>query len=244
MKNESGVGDKFQQETKYFPGKLSGGKLDFSTKPPVYKEYPGKRKIELPPLKPIETLTLNEIFKTRKSIRRYIDKPLKIEKLSHLLWASTGIQRKERGMEFRTVPSAGALYPIETYLVINNVQDLEPGIYHYSVKSHCLEELKTGDYSMEIARAALGQLYAAEANVVFVWTSIFYRTKWKYRQRAYRYIYLDAGHIAQNLALTATGLGLGTCEIGALFDDVTNEILDIDGIEESTILMCSVGIPA
>ena len=80
-----------------------------------------------------------------------------------------------------------------------------------------------------------------ESAVVFIWTSIFQRMKWKYGQRAYRYVYLDAGHIAENLALTATSLGLGSCQIGALFDDEVNEIIDVDGAEESVIYMSVVG---
>lgn len=166
-----------------------------------------------------------------------------IEQLSYLLWASTGIQRREDGYEFRTVPSAGALYPIETYLVVNNVEDLDQGIYHYNVKGHFLEELKQGDFSDDIARAALDQQMCADAAAVFIWTAIFKRSKWKYGQRAYRYIYLDAGHIAENLALATAGLKLGCCHVAALFDDEVNSIVDVDGVEESTIYMSAVGHP-
>ena len=240
----SGSGDRFQSETKYSPETLSGGRLDFSTKPPVYKEYPESRKIELPPPKSFETSDFTKILKIRRSIRRFADIPMNIDQLSYLLWVSTGVQRHERGMDFRTVPSAGALFPIETYLVVNNVKEIGQGVYHYNIKKHLLEEIKAGDYGLNIAEAALGQLFAAEANVVFVWTAVFFRSKWKYDQRAYRYIYLDAGHIAQNLALAVTAEGLGCCEIGALFDDMSNELVEVDGTEESTILMCAVGTPA
>jgi SagB-type dehydrogenase family enzyme len=83
----------------------------------------------------------------------------------------------------------------------------------------------------------------ATAAVVFVWSAVFERCKWKYGQRAYRYIYLDAGHVAENLALAAVSLNLGTCEIGALYDDQVNAIVGIDGVEESTICMAVVGAP-
>lgn len=158
-----------------------------------------------------------------------------------MLWASTGIQRKEFGYDFRTAPSAGALYPIETYLVINRVKNITPGVYHYSIKDHSLEELKTGDYGIKISDAALGQIMCADCSVVFIWTAIFDRSKWKYSQRSYRYIYLDAGHIAENLALAATSINLGSCQIGALFDDEVNKIISVDGIHESTIYMSVVG---
>ncbi|MHC4168905.1 MAG: SagB/ThcOx family dehydrogenase, partial [Planctomycetota bacterium] len=159
------------------------------------------------------------------------------------LWASTGIQRIEGGYEFRTAPSAGALYPIETYLVVNNVKGIEPGIYHYSIRAHQLEQLRRGSFGRQTAAAALGQGMCATACAVFIWSAIFERCKWKYGQRAYRYIYLDAGHIAENLALAATSLNRGTCEIGALYDDQANAIIGVDGIDESVICMAAVGIP-
>lgn len=237
-----GIGDKFQKETKYDSKTLSGNRLDLSTKPKLYKEYPDTKKIILPTPK-VKTFPLDETLKIRKSIRSFSPKPFTQQRLSYLLWASTGIQRIERGFEFRTAPSAGGLYPIETYLVINRVQDIARGIYHYNIKEHLLEELELGDFSKDITRAALGQGMCAEAAVVFIWTAIFERSKWKYKQRAYRYIYLDAGHIAQNLALAAASLRLGSCQIGALFDDEVNKIIDVDGTEESTIYMSAAGHP-
>jgi len=106
-----------------------------------------------------------------------------------------------------------------------------------------LEELKIGALGEDLAHAALEQEMCEEAPVVFVWTAVFGRSKWKYKQRAYRYVYLDAGHIAQNLALSAASIGLGSCQIGAIFDDEINSILGVDGTEESTIYLSSVGYP-
>jgi SagB-type dehydrogenase family enzyme len=123
------------------------------------------------------------------------------------------------------------------------VEDVSEGVHHYSVKSHLLEELRPGDFRGEVASAALGQKMCLQAAAVFIWTAIFYRSKWKYEQRAYRYIYLDAGHIAQNLALSATSIGLGSCQIGALYDDELNRVLNVDGTEESAIYMSIVGHP-
>jgi SagB-type dehydrogenase family enzyme len=149
----------------------------------------------------------------------------------------------QRGREFRTAPSAGALYPIETYLIVNKVEGLEKGLYHYNIAAHSLEELKTGEYGIEITHAALDQDMCAEAAVVFVWSAIFIRSKWKYGQRAYRLVYLDAGHIVENLALSATGIGLGSCQIGAFFDDEVNQIIGVDGVEESVLYLSTVGYP-
>lgn len=240
----SGIGDKYQQETKYEPARMPEHRLVWETKPDLYKEYPGSDKFELPSFELNQPLSLDRALRQRKSIRNFQDKAISKGHLSYLLWASRGIQRIEDGYEFRTAPSAGALYPIETYLIVNNVRKLESGIYHYSVRLHKLEQLKEGDFKQAITAAALGQGMCAAAAVVFVWSAVFERCKWKYSQRAYRYIYLDAGHIAENLSLAAVSLNLGSCEIGALYDDQVNVILDIDGINESVLCMAVVGIPA
>ena len=155
-----------------------------------------------------------------------------------------GITRRERGYEFRTAPSAGALYPIETYLGVNAVDGVQPGIYHYSVRDHALEQVRKGALGVEVARAALDQAMCARAPLVFMWTAVFERSRWKYDERAYRYVYLDAGHIAQNMALAAVSLGLGSCQIAATYDDEVNELLGVDGEEESVLYMSVVGRPS
>ena len=160
---------------------------------------------------------------------------------SFLLWASTGVQRKEGGHEFRTAPSAGALYPVDTYVIAHRVEGAACGVYHYGVSGHLLEEVAPGDFRRDLARAALFQEFCSEAAAAFVWTAVFPRAKWKYRERAYRYVYLDAGHIAQNLALAAVGLGLGSCQVAAFFDDEMNDLLGVDGETESVIYMSVVG---
>ena len=235
-------GDEFQQKTKYSRFQMSGG-LDWNEQPELYKEILDCKKIDLPKPSVISDMALNSCLKKRKSIRDFSDKPISLKQLSYLLWASTGIQRNEHGFDYRTAPSAGALYPIETYLVVNNVEDLPNGVYHYSIKSHVLEEIKLGDFGIKVANAALNQVMCAKAVVVFIWTAIFNRSKCKYGQRAYRYIYLDAGHIAANLALSATSINLGTCQIAALYDDEVNKIINIDGTDESTIYLSVVGVP-
>ncbi len=233
-------GNEFQQKTKYSRYHLGGG-VDWNNQPELYKKIPNCKKINLPEPGEISKMSLVSCLKKRKSVRDFSDKPITLKQLSYLLWASTGIQRKEHGFEYRTAPSAGALYPIETYLVINKVKDLAKGVYHYSIKDHTLEELKLGDFGLKAANAALDQVMCAKAAVVFIWTAIFQRSKWKYNQRAYRYIYMDAGHIGENLALASTSLGLGSCQIGALFDEEVNDIIGVDGTIESTIYMSVVG---
>ena len=240
----SGIGAQFQEQTKYWPDKMSGNGLDWAGQPETYKEYNQCPQIDLPPYEQRQDLSLNQVLSQRRSIRDFQDQPLPLEDLSYLLWAADGITRRQWGYEFRAAPSAGALYPVETYLIVNNVSQLEKGLYHYSVKKHLLEQLNLGDLRVAIAEAALGQTICAAAAVVFVWTAVFGRSIWKYKQRAYRYVYLDAVHIGQNLALAATNLALGSCQIAALFDDQVNKILQIDGVEESVIYMSVVGRPA
>jgi SagB-type dehydrogenase family enzyme len=237
------VGDDFQKQTKYVRNQAFGGNLDWSKKPETYKSYPQCKTVKLSSEFKETTAAFTATLKKRRSTRAFSPQPLSKLDLAFLLWTSTGIQRIEHGYEFRNAPSAGALYPIETYVAVNNVEDLDNGIYHYNIKDHSLEEVKTGNFGDVIAHAALDQTICAIAPVVFVWTSMFNRSKWKYSQRAYRYIYLDAGHIAQNLALAATTISCGSCQVGAFFDDEINSILSLDGAEESVIYLSVVGHP-
>ncbi len=237
------VGDDFQKETKYIRNKGLGGNLDWSNRPETYKSYPHSKIVRLPSQLEEVTVAFTDALKRRRSTRAFSTEPMSKLDLAFLLWASTGIQRIEHGYEFRNAPSAGALYPIETYVAVNNVEDLDKGIYHYNIKNHSLEEVKTGNFGDAIAHAALDQTICAIAPVVFIWTAMFNRSKWKYSQRAYRYVYLDAGHIAQNLTLAATSITCGSCQVGAFFDDEINSILNLDGAEESVIYLSVVGHP-
>jgi SagB-type dehydrogenase family enzyme len=240
---KKGIGDLFQKETKYLRGKLGGGPLLWQSQPETYKRYPQAPKFKLKIPEKDGGMPLWQAINRRRSVRSFGDTTLKKAALSQLLWASQGITMQSMGYELRAAPSAGALYPVETYLVINNAEEIDPGIYHYGVENHELEQLKLGDFREEVARAALDQGMAFSANVVFIWTAVFARSKWKYNQRAYRYVYLDAGHIAQNLALAAVSLRLGTCQIAALYDEEVNSLLEVDGEEESVLYMTVVGSP-
>ena len=162
------IGDIFQQETKYNPGKIPKHRLDWPAKPDTYKEYPQAEKIELTAYEPDQSVSLDETLRRRKSIRDYQNRPINKGQLAYLLWASTGIQRVENGYEFRTAPSAGALYPIETYILVNNVKALELGVYHYAIQSHQLELLQSHDLRRQIATAALGQRMCITAAAVFI----------------------------------------------------------------------------
>lgn len=210
-------------------------------RPPVYKTCPDARRIALP--RPVfeETESLWSILNRRRSKRRYTSEPISMETLASLLWATQGITLLTPDFQFRIAPSAGALYPVETYLSIHNVSDVRQGIYHLNVLDFALEEISSGNFAERLARAALDQDMVARGAVLFIWTAIVLRSMWKYRNRCIRYIFMDAGHIAQNLQLAATALNLGCCPIGAFYDDEVNELIRVDGQEETTIYLAAVG---
>lgn len=235
-------GDEFQRKSKYSRDDLSGIQPDWNGQPHPYKTYPSKyTRFELKRPQTSGGEPLLEVLNRRRSVRDYSDMPMDEDTLSLLLWATQGITRKTEYINFRTAPSAGGLYPIETYLAVNNVSNIQSGIYHYEVLYHTLAQINPGFKGDELARAALGQIMVASAPVVFIFSAIIQRSRWKYGQRAYRYIYMDAGHIAQNLALAAVSCRMGSCQIAAFLDDEVNQIIGLDGNEETAIYMSTVG---
>ena len=240
--NESSGSD-FFQNTRYFRGRLPNHFLDWDNKPDVFKNYTDAERVDLPTPMTSGGPGIWKVINSRRSRRAYRNEPITLDQLSQLLWATQGITGEISNFQLRAAPSAGALYPIETYLYVNRVTDLEPGLYHYNVKSHHLELLRRGNFSDDIKKGALDQGIAGQAAVVLIWSAVFERSTWKYLQRAYRYIFLDAAHIAQNLALAAEAMGLGSCQIGAIYDEEMNALLGLDGTKESVIYLSSVGIP-
>jgi len=242
--NQTGdnYGDDFQQKSKYFPGKLPQHYLNWETKPETYKWYPDAlEKIELEKPEFKKEIDFWEVLINRKSTRNFSSKPMTKEEVNQFLYGMVGLTRIYPQFAFRTTPSAGGLYPIEVYPIINNVKGLKQGIYHYNISRHALELLEAGDFRKAVAEGCLGQKIAFTSAVNFIWTAVIERSKWKYLQRCYRYIYLDAGHIAQNFYLISEALGLGACTIGAIFDDKLNNLLKIDGINETAIYVGVVG---
>jgi SagB-type dehydrogenase family enzyme len=244
--DEPGIGRRFQDETKYRPETLGEHRLNWDALPPPYKNYEDAiARVALPEPETRGNPDIWKALQKRRSRRDYrAGEKLPLVILSALLWATQGATARRGDTLFRTAPSAGGLYPTETYLSARAVSGLEPGFYHFRPQAFDLEYLKKGDYSRELAHGALDQMIVAHAQVTFVWSAILERGRWKYRQRAYRYIYLDAGHIAQNLYLAAEALELGVCAVGAFYDDVINGLFGFDGAEETVTYLASVGIPA
>lgn len=192
----------------------------------------GRRKIVLPPYEetPLCNLSFTELLKARQSTRSYEDKDMTLEQLSYLLWATQGVQKvvgRKKKAGFRTVPSAGCRHALETYLVINRVLGLVPGLYHYLPMTHELELLNDNCEKKQILDAVEGQKFAAEAPVLFFWTAVPYRMEWRYVQKAVKYVLLDAGHLCENLYLTCEMLGCGACAIGAYNQEAADELLQL-----------------
>ncbi len=179
---------------------------------------------------------------SRRSRRNFAPTPLGLDDLASLLWATQGVLRVIEGHTMRTVPSAGARHPLETYVIVNRVESLEPGLYRYLPVDHRLVLIRQDTRLGERAAAAcLQQNMVSLCAATFAWTAVIDRARWKYQQRAYRYIYLDAGHACQNLYLGCELLGLNCCSIGAVDDDVMNELIGVDGQEEFIIYLAVVG---
>ncbi len=180
-------------------------------------------------------------IKERRSVRNYTGEPLSLPQLSQLLYAAQGITGTMYDQPLRSAPSAGALYPFEVYVLAHNIEGLDRGIYHYAVRDHQLEVVATGDYRKPITRAALQQDMLGEADAAIVLAAVFDRTRHKYGERGYRYVYMESGHISQNIYLQAVSLGLGSVGVGAFLDAEVNSLIGADGSQEAAIYLHAVG---
>jgi SagB-type dehydrogenase family enzyme len=214
--------------------------------PPLQKPYPEDAK--LVDLVPTTELTLGrmpliEAIEKRRSRRKFTSEALTLEELSFLLWTTQGVSKifREGAATLRTVPSGGARHPFETYLLVNRVEGLEPGLYRYLPLDHklCLEKVDAD--LVEKVHVASYQQYVEDCAVVFIWTVIPYRTEWRYDFISHKIIAMDAGHMCQNLYLASEAVGAGTCAVGAYDQDALDAALGVDGEEEFAIYMAPTG---
>lgn len=234
------LGWQYLQETKFDRGSLLALDRPNIAPGPLYKTYPDAESVELP--KPaLPKADLQDALASRRSRRRFGQAGLSLEALSALLWASQGPSGRMGQVTVRTAPSAGALYPIETYMVIRNVEGLASGVYHWNLRDSVLERLGEGDFGPALARGCIGQSFMGQAAAAFCWSAVFRRNMSKYGHRGLRYILMDAGHVCQNLLLAAEALGLSACPVAALLDDELNGLLGLDGQEESVIYCAGLG---
>lgn len=218
--------------------------------PPLQKEFDKNSEIiDLIPIDNIKIINDNLIqnIENRKSHRQYNDKPLTLDELSFLLWASQGVksvyERDNKSYAtFRTVPSAGSRHPFETYLLINNITGLKKGLYRYLAIEHKLVFIRNlKNQSEKMTDATLGQKFTGMAAVVFIWSCVAYRGEWRYNIAAHKAMLLDAGHICQNLYLACEGINAGTCAIAAYDQEKVDKIIDVDGENEFSVYLSPVG---
>jgi SagB-type dehydrogenase family enzyme len=214
--------------------------------PPFEKPYPQNAfLISLPDFKNVESFRKKSVFdaiENRKSHRKYEHIPLSIEELSFLLWATQGVRSISQRATFRTVPSAGARHPFETYVYVINVQGLEEAVYRYLPIEHSLILHRKDRYLREeIIRATLDQEFVGRSSVVFIWTVVPYRTEWRYGPASHKAILLDAGHICQNLYIACEAIDAGTCAIAAYSQHLMDNFLGVDGRDEFVVYLAPVG---
>ncbi|MFP3870604.1 MAG: SagB/ThcOx family dehydrogenase [Syntrophobacteria bacterium] len=238
---KQGLAFRYLQGTKYHRDRPPIDDLGSIPAPPAVKVYREAERIPLPQPDFSESADLWQCLARRRSRRNTTAQPLSLEELGKLLWAAQGVTRKAGMHLLRTAPSAGALYPFETYLYVDRVEGIQKGIYHLNVAEFVLELLKEGDFRRMLTAASLGQPVVERAAVVFIWTAVVLRCMAKYRERAVRYIAMDLGHVCQNVQLAATAMELGSCPIGALYDDEINDLLGVDGEEETVLYLVTVG---
>jgi SagB-type dehydrogenase family enzyme len=237
---KSSLGFRYFQDTK-FDRQALGRSARVAIEPgPAYKQYVDAEKVTLPTERDMDR-GLGETLQYRRSCRRFGRNALSLKDISMLLWASQGITGRAGNYSFRTAPSAGALYPVETYLSVQNVETIDAGLFHFQPADFSLDRLSGKPSAEKVAEAALGQAFLEKAGAVFIWSANLRRNFYKYGHRGMRYILMDAGHICQNMLLAAESLGLGACPVAAFYDDELNALLGLDGDEESVIYMAAVG---
>jgi len=239
------TGDEFINKTKYQYLNLSD---QMKGVPPPSLQLPYPNDMEIIPLPEWNDIEISPedvatIINLRQSIRNYQKATISLPEFSYLLWCTQGVKEVISNVATRrTVPSAGARHALETTLLVNRVDGLIPGLYRYLSLEHQLGILKTDKLiADEIVKAGFGQDFIKHSAVTFIWSTFIYRMKWRYGERAYRYIFLDAGHVAQNLYLSAGAIRCGVCAIAAFSDDDMNHILNLDGKEQFVVYMASVG---
>ncbi len=225
------------------PGTIDalGSLANLGRQPARYKTYPDAPRVRLPVPELTGGLPTEQAISERRSIRAYSAEAMTADELARVLLLTTGLSADRWGDQLRNYPSSGALYPIEVYPVVHRVDGIPPGVYHYGVAGHELEQLRAGDHRRHVVEHGLSQDFLGECAVVVYLTMIFQRMRFKYAERSYRYGLIEAGHLGQNLYLGATSLGLGACAVGAYDDRAINELLGIDGVEEVSVYLLSLG---
>ena len=216
---------------------------------PPFHHAPQGERIVLPAFEgTLPTADYYELLDIRRSLRKYDDgKPMTQQELSFLLWSAQGIQFLRAHSSLRPTPSGGARHPFETYIYVNNVVGLEPGVYHYAPQEDIEKKTctiwKKSDLpaTPTVTEMLVGQSWAAKAPVVLFYTCVPYRAEWRYVHMAHRVMLIDLGHLGQNVMLSAAALGLGSCCMAAFDQELCDQALAIDSINEYTVYAIAAG---
>jgi SagB-type dehydrogenase family enzyme len=240
-----GTGREFMEKTKYKYLDESDQVKGLPQPPLTLPLVEGKTVHRLPDPgdAPRRAVDLWDAINNRVSVRAYSEEPLSLEELSYTLWCTQGVKEAtDRPATLRTVPSAGARHCFETYLLVNRVEGLKRGVYRFLATEHSLQGVDTDQGVAErVTQACFNQRFVMQSAATFIWTAVAYRMMWRYGERGYRYMHLDAGHVCQNLYLAAEAVGCGACAIGAFYDDSLNEALQIDGVEQFAVYVGVLG---
>lgn len=226
---------------------LSFLKINEKIAPKLHKEFVNAKKMQLKTKLPAITEPISEVINRRSSVRDFKRSVLSLEKLSALLDQSCGVRGtmpayNRRDVTLRNFPTAGGLQCTEFYLVVNEVEDVPQGLYHYSSTQNCLERIERGNFRWRVANCASQHEWLAEASVVILIASDISRLTWKYGPcKSYRLAHLETGVASQNLHLVATALELGSCMVFGFDDELTDSLLGLDGRREFTTLLVAVG---
>lgn len=239
------VGHHFMRQTYYKNAQPSDQQKGLPQPPLMWEPTTEDITVNLPNPSDIQVpeLDLRKAIEDRRTKRTYSEDHLTLEELSYLLWSTQGI-RDYAGTHatLRTVPSAGARHAFETYLLVNRVESLEPGLYRYAAKNHQLAVVETtSEVSKQLTEACLGQEQVKNSAVTFFWVADLYRMTYRYGQRGYRYLHLDAGHVCQNLYLVAGQLLCGVCAIAAFDDEAMTKSLGLDGKDYFVVYIATLG---
>jgi len=211
------------------------------------KAYRDRRATALPRDFPPASADLDEVMLERQTARGFGGAAIAVDALAKVLFMAYGITRDNAGTTFprpfRTVPSGGALYPLELYVAATAVDGLAPDLYHYDPERHVLDRLERPEELHRLASAFVQAPLVEHAAAVVLITAIAVRATFKYGDRGYRFILLEAGHVAQNACLAAAGLGLAAAPIGGFFDREVDRLLAVDGVDESCIYALLLGSP-
>jgi len=169
------------------------------------------------------SFSVEEALQNRRSIRRFKDEQLDLKTVSQILWSAQGITLPERG--YRTAPSAGAAFPLETYIAVNNIEGLQPGLYQFIPDSNTLGEVFVSDIRNDLSNSAMRQTSVRDGAFVVVLAAVYERITGRYGERGIKYTHMEVGHVGQNIHLQAESLGLGTVVIGAFNDDQVQDLL-------------------